>query len=79
MSRQAALNGCTESELILCAFLKSKQTTYDTSTLLLHATWAFYIYLLGSKKGITQIRWEQLNLDLDFRVQQNKQMHKILF
>ena len=27
MSRQAALNGCTESEPVLCAFLKSKQTT----------------------------------------------------
>ena len=28
MTRQAALNGCTELETVLCAFLKSKQTTY---------------------------------------------------
>ena len=33
MTRQAELNGCTESEPVLCAFIKSKQTTYDTSTL----------------------------------------------
>ena len=33
MTRQAALNGCTKLEPVLCAFLKSKQTAYDTSTL----------------------------------------------
>ena len=33
MTRQAALNGYTESEPVLCAFFKSKQTTYNTSTL----------------------------------------------
>ena len=31
MTRQAELNGCTQLEPVLCAFLKSKQTTYDTS------------------------------------------------
>ena len=44
MTRKAALNGCTESEPVLCAFLKSKQTPYDTSTL------AIVFYVLSAIK-----------------------------
>ena len=33
MSRLAALNVCTQSEPVLCAFLKIKQTTNNTTTL----------------------------------------------
>ena len=33
MTGLAGLNVCTETQLVCCAFLKSKQTTYNTTTL----------------------------------------------
>ena len=36
MTRRAGLNVCTKTESFWCAFLKSKQTTYNTTTLVGH-------------------------------------------